>query len=954
MMLPLPYCRPLRKVVSSLLVFVLWLMASQAMATHIRAGDIQARADPNNPLRIIFQMIIYTDSRSAASADETETIFYGDGTTSGVNAITVASRTNIGNDILRNVYNFEHTYNAPGSYFVSFIGENRATGIRNMQASDAQNFYIHTRITIDPIVGANNSPVLNAPAVDRATAGQVFLHNPAASDPDGDSLSYRLVVCQREPRGVVGITTATTNRNRPQPTPVPGYAYPNEQSVSPGGVQVPYAGPPNPQVGEPATLTIDERTGQLVWNAPSTRGLGDYNVAFIVTEWRRDANGGRRIIGEVIRDMQITVVASNNQRPTVFVPRDTCVIAGATITRTITGTDPDNHTMQLQAFGGIFPPATFRQTISRPGYVAGVFQWTTSCSDVASDPTQVVFKVQDQPPGATSPLIDERPWRITVVGPPPTNLTGRAQGGSVVINWDRYICTNASRILIYRKENTSSFQPGPCETGIPASAGYTQVGSVASNVVTFTDDNGGRGLERGKTYCYRIYAEFPRPAGGASIASQEVCVKLEGRAALFTNVTVDRTDVTNGQITVKWTKPASSSGFNPPIGYRLFRGEGQSPATGSYTLVNTINNLNDTVYVDSGLDTENKAYTYRLEFFSNVSTQPGSAAIIENAGPASSVRLNGVANPTANSIKLNWTYNVPWDNSQQRTRIYRRDPGGTTYVLIADTVVTRTGGTFTDRGTAAQPLRRDRTYCYYVETVGTYGSPTLPSNLLNKSQERCITLASVPCTPILTLRPINCDSVAVTLPRGGQARYNNYLSWTLGDTPANCGRNIAFYRVLFRAPGREEFEELGRTPVQSFVHRNLASAAGCYAVVAVDSAGTASAQSNVACQDNCQIFVLPNIFTPNGDGRNDTFKPIFASPVARAKVQIFNRWGTKVYEGNASSDLTLWNGGGGRGNEGGDTGARASAGTYYYLIEVEFADLNRTTRTFKGWVELMR
>ncbi|OON67303.1 hypothetical protein B0919_19255 [Hymenobacter sp. CRA2] len=892
-------------------------------------------------------MITYTDLTSPADAKNDEVIFFGDGTNATV--FRQGGRgTNIGNNINRNVYYFEHTYNAPGRYTVAFIGENRATGIRNVPSSDQRNFYIYTLITIDPTLGVNRSPVLNAPAVDRAARAQVFLHNPAASDADGDSLAYKLRICQYDPRGVQG--TINPGGNRPQPTNLPGYLFPDDPSFQ--GTQVAYPGPPVGQPGNNAVLDLSVVTGQMVWNSPGL--LGDYNVAFVVEEWRRDANGGRRKIGEVLRDMQVTVFATANQRPLVIVPRDTCVVAGTTITRTIRATDPDNNAIRLTAYGGIFPPATFRQTVNQAGRAEGVFTWSTSCSDVATDPTQVVFKAEDQPTSGPV-LIDERPWRITVVGPPPTNLRAAAQGSTVQLTWDRYVCQNASRLLIYRKENPSTWNPsGACDVGIPASAGYVQVGTVAANLQTFLDDNAGRGLDRGKTYCYRIYAEFPRPAGGASLASREACVTLQGRAALFTNVTVDRTDATTGQITVKWTKPFSTSGFTPPVGYRLFRGETQNPATNGYTLVRTFSNLNDTVYVDGNLDTENKAYTYRLEFFSNVSSQPNSAVLTETAGPASSVRLAGVANALGNSIKLTWTYNVPWDNSRQRTRIFRRDPGSTTFVLIGDTVATRNGGTFTDRGTAAVPLRKNQTYCYYVETNGTYGAANLPTNLINLSQVRCVALASIPCPPILTLRPINCDSVATSLPRGRQALYDNRLTWVLGNTPADCGRNIAFYRVLYSPTQDGQFTEIGRTPVRSFVHRNLTSAAGCYAVVAVDSTGQSSVQSNIECQDNCEVFVLPNIFTPNGDGSNDTFRPIFATPITRAKVQIFNRWGVKVYEGNAAADLTLWDGGGVRSGEGRDGGAKASAGTYYYLIEVEFNNLKRTVRSYKGWLEVMR
>ncbi|MCK7540653.1 MAG: hypothetical protein MZV63_62060 [Marinilabiliales bacterium] len=36
------------------------------------------------------------------------------------------------------------------------------------------------------------------PPYDKAALGQVFIHNPAAFDPDGDSLSYKLTVCTKE------------------------------------------------------------------------------------------------------------------------------------------------------------------------------------------------------------------------------------------------------------------------------------------------------------------------------------------------------------------------------------------------------------------------------------------------------------------------------------------------------------------------------------------------------------------------------------------------------------------------------------------------------------------------------------------------------------------------------------------------------------------------------------
>ncbi|GAB2940161.1 hypothetical protein GCM10027048_00510 [Hymenobacter coalescens] len=923
------------------------LLAAPAQASHIRAGDIQAKSDTTparNPMRYFFRMVTYTDPATGAHADADETIYFGDGTRT---VVTRQSQVYIGNEVYRNVYVFEHTFNAPGEYWVSHIGEYRNRFIRNMSNPSGQSFYIATKITISPLYGINRSPVLHAPAVDRAAINQVFLHNPAASDADGDSLAYRLQVSQQVPAGVAG-TNATGNR--PVPQPVPQYTYPH---LTYPGTQVPYSGPPASTNGA-AILDLNPRTGQLVWNAPSI--AGEFNLAFVVEEWRRDGFGGRRKIGETIRDMQISVFATPNTRPLVLAPADVCVVAGNTVTSTVTATDPDGHQIRLQAYGGMLPPATFTQTQNQAGQAAGTFRWTTSCTDVASEPAQILFKAEDQPPGSSAVrLIDERVWRVRVVGPPPQNLQAGLQGNSTQLSWDRYFCQNASRIRIFRKEDRSQWQPDACETGIPASAGYVQIGEVGANLQGFLDDNGGRGLERGKTYCYRIYAEFPRPAGGASIASQEACVTLPGRSALLTNVTVDRTDATTGQITVKWTKPAPAAAFAQPAGYRLLRGEGQSPLT--FTPVRTFNNLNDTVHVDTGLDTENRAYSYRLEFFR--SGGAGLPDIVETAGPASSVRVQVTPNPSRTpTMDISWAYQVPWDNSGTRTRIYRKDPGNTTYSLLTSSAAaTRTGGTFVDRDPI---LRLNATYCYRVETVGGYAAPQ-PQNLENRSQELCVRLAPRPCRPVLTLQGPDCETLSQQalqypspLPR--PLTYTNVLGWTLSDRPEGCSASVVEYRVLYSATcDTTAFQEIGRTRQSSFTHANLASAAGCYRVLAVDSAG-ATAASNIAAGDNCRIFVLPNIFSPNNDQQNDTFRPLFASPVAQVRVQIFNRWGAKVYAGNAGTDLTLWDGGGARSRESGgrDTGAKAAAGTYYYLIEVEFADHDHTRASFKGWVEIMR
>jgi gliding motility-associated-like protein len=76
-------------------------------------------------------------------------------------------------------------------------------------------------------------------------------------------------------------------------------------------------------------------------------------------------------------------------------------------------------------------------------------------------------------------------------------------------------------------------------------------------------------------------------------------------------------------------------------------------------------------------------------------------------------------------------------------------------------------------------------------------------------------------------------------------------------------------------------------------------------------------------------FYVPQGFSPNGDGINDTFYvPDFTS-YAGIQVQIFDSWGNLVYE---SKDYKNdWDG---MANNGSNKGRIINAGTYYYKITI--------------------
>ena len=75
---------------------------------------------------------------------------------------------------------------------------NRNEGVDNIPNSVQVVFSIKTILQINPTLGFNNTPVLLNPPVDKAAVNQVFIHNPAAYDIDGDSLSYEMTVCTGE------------------------------------------------------------------------------------------------------------------------------------------------------------------------------------------------------------------------------------------------------------------------------------------------------------------------------------------------------------------------------------------------------------------------------------------------------------------------------------------------------------------------------------------------------------------------------------------------------------------------------------------------------------------------------------------------------------------------------------------------------------------------------------
>lgn len=100
---------------------------------------------------------------------------------------------------------------------------------------------------------------------------------------------------------------------------------------------------------------------------------------------------------------------------------------------------------------------------------------------------------------------------------------------------------------------------------------------------------------------------------------------------------------------------------------------------------------------------------------------------------------------------------------------------------------------------------------------------------------------------------------------------------------------------------------------------------GMFNVILTSTAGpncidTASVSIHV---DNTSIFVIPNVFSPDGDGVNDVFN-IKVQAIQDFECRIYNRWGKKVYEW--SDENAGWN------------GENYPQGVYFYVIYAKGID----------------
>ncbi len=215
-------------------------------------------------------------------------------------------------------------------------------------------------------------------------------------------------------------------------------------------------------------------------------------------------------------------------------------------------------------------------------------------------------------------------------------------------------------------------------------------------------------------------------------------------------------------------------------------------------------------------------------------------------------------------------------------------------------------------------------------TGGNPGYTTLWSN--GATSEDLINVPSDIYTLIATDTKGCQDSITVEL---GQP---NEITMSFDHTPVTCidqNDGIAF---VYPIGGNEGYTYLWSNGDISDVNLQLSNQ--YYSVIVTDVLGCTGVDSVFVSKDENGCIDPVTAFSPNGDNYNDTWVIDNMELYPDADVQVFNKWGTRVYHSQGLYEP--WNGR--------SKGAESPAAVYYWVINLGVPD----RENLKGTITILR
>ena len=235
-----------------------------------------------------------------------------------------------------------------------------------------------------------------------------------------------------------------------------------------------------------------------------------------------------------------------------------------------------------------------------------------------------------------------------------------------------------------------------------------------------------------------------------------------------------------------------------------------------------------------------------------------------------------------------------------------------TLTTAANTTVnwynTPTGGTIIATGTSFVPT-----------TAGTYYAEAI-----NVPDDGCVS----PRTPFV----LETDVVSVTVTVNGASVIESGLSVSLTAAGTSSLGSVITYSW---SPAATLSCPNCVTPTATPTETTT------YTVTATDEFGCSATATVTITVFTVNKIIIPNAFSPDGDGQNDVFRPS-GTNIAEAELIIYNRWGNKVF-----SSTTF-----GEGWDGTHNGRPVDVAVFVYYLNVTFND--GKTELFKGNVTVVR
>lgn len=141
---------------------------------------------------------------------------------------------------------------------------------------------------------------------------------------------------------------------------------------------------------------------------------------------------------------------------------------------------------------------------------------------------------------------------------------------------------------------------------------------------------------------------------------------------------------------------------------------------------------------------------------------------------------------------------------------------------------------------------------------------------------------------------------------------------SLGGNISKCSEDTLRWDISF--PNSQYLWQDGTTlPIY------YATNAGLYSYTVNNYCGTSKGIINLSTHPCLCMVDVPNIFSPNGDGINDEFKPIFSCTPSFYHLMIFDRNGEPIFETKDSNES--W--------KGKYKGKQVPIGTYYFVLTIK-------------------